>query len=142
MEAICADNGYDGRYRLMARAQDAIGWQRFMEGMVCSEIRVIQMTHTALSGSRINAEMGSVELITKLLEVTQGQWLYRNVQVHNKVAGMLVTLRKEEIQMEIEEQQAQGTAGLLGEDCHLEECNLGDLKDTLGIKETYWLLAW
>jgi hypothetical protein len=44
--------------------------------------------------------------------------------------------------MEIEEQQAcLGTAGLLDEDCHLGECNLGDLEDTLGIKETYWLLA-
>jgi hypothetical protein len=26
MEAICTDNGYDGWYRLTARAQDAIGW--------------------------------------------------------------------------------------------------------------------
>jgi len=43
--------------------------------------------------------------------------------------------------MEIEEQQALGMAGLLDEDCHLGECNLGDLKDTLGMKETYWLLA-
>ena len=43
--------------------------------------------------------------------------------------------------MEIEEQQALGSEGLMDEDCHLGECNLGDLKDTLGIKETYWLLA-
>ncbi len=32
-------------------------------------------------------------------------------------------------------------AGLLDEDCHLGECNLEGLKDTWGIKETYWLLA-
>ena len=43
--------------------------------------------------------------------------------------------------METEEQQALGTKGLLDEDCHLGECNLGDLEDTSGIKETYWLLA-
>jgi hypothetical protein len=43
--------------------------------------------------------------------------------------------------MEIEEQQAMGTTGLLDEDCHLGECNLGDLEDTSGIKETHWLLA-
>jgi hypothetical protein len=29
---------------------------------------------------------------------------------------------------------------MLDEDCYLRECNLGDLEDTLGIKETYWLL--
>jgi hypothetical protein len=125
----------------MARAQDAIGWWQFMEGMVCNEIRIIQMPHAALSGSRLNAEKWMVELITKLLKVTHGQWLYRNVQVHDKVAGMLAMLRKEKIQMEIEEQQALGTAVLLDEDSHLGECNLGDLEDTSGIKETYWLLA-
>jgi hypothetical protein len=61
--------------------------------------------------------------------------------VHDRVAGTLATLRKEEIQMEIEEQQALGSDGLLDEDCHLGECNLGDLEDTSGITETYWLLA-
>jgi hypothetical protein len=58
-----------------------------------------------------------------------------------KVAGTLATLRKEEIQMEIEEQQALGTSGLLDVDCHLGACNLGDLKAISGIKGTYWLLA-
>ncbi len=130
MAEICLDHGYDGRYQGMARAQDAIGWRRFMEGMICKEIRVIQKTYTAFSGSRTSAEKWVGELITKLLEVTQGQWLYHNIQVHNKVLGTLATLRKEEIQMEIEEQQVLGSEGLLDEDCHLGECNLGDLEDT------------
>jgi hypothetical protein len=125
----------------MARAQDTIGWRRFTEGMICKEIRVIQKTYTALSGSRTSAEKWTEELITKLLEVTYGQWLYPNIQVHDKVSGTLATLRKEEIQKEIEEQQALEPDGLLDEDCHLGECNLGDLKYTSGITETYWLLA-
>ena len=70
-------------------------------------------------------------LVTKLLlEVTHGQWLYRNIQVHDKISGTLVTLRKEELQLEIERQQELGTTGLLNEDCYLVECNLGDLKDS------------
>jgi hypothetical protein len=72
---------------------------------------------------------------------THGQWLYSIIQVHDKVAGTLATLRKEEIQMEIEKQQALGLEGILDEDCHLGQCNLWDLGDTLGIKETYWHLA-
>jgi hypothetical protein len=32
-------------------------------------------------------------------------------------------------------------AGLLDKDCHLTECNLGDLEDSSGAKETYLLLA-
>jgi hypothetical protein len=43
--------------------------------------------------------------------------------------------------MEIERQQELGTEGLLDDDCYLAECNLGDLEDTSGIRETYWLLA-
>ncbi len=43
--------------------------------------------------------------------------------------------------MEIEEQAEMGIEGLLDEDCHPGKCNLGDLEDTSGVKETYWLLA-
>ncbi len=82
-----------------------------------------------------------VELILKLLEVTHSQWLYCNIKVHDKVAGTLATLRKEEIQMEIKEQQALGLAGLMDEDCHLGEWNLQDLDDTSGVREICLLLA-
>ena len=43
--------------------------------------------------------------------------------------------------MEIERQQELGEEGLLEEDCYLADCNLGDLEETSGILETYWLLA-
>ncbi len=52
-----------------------------------------------------------------------------------------MTLQNEELQLEIERQQELGTTWLLDEDCHLAECNLGDLEDSSGAKETYWLLA-
>jgi len=43
--------------------------------------------------------------------------------------------------MEIERQRELGTEGLLDKDCYLAECNLGNLEETSGVKETYWLLA-
>ena len=64
-----------------------------------------------------------------------------NVQVHDRITDTLATQRKEELQMEIERQRELGTEGLLEEDCYLTECNLGDLEETSGMKETYWLLA-
>ena len=42
MEEICEENNYNQRYRVMARAQNEIGWRRFMEGMICKEIGWIQ----------------------------------------------------------------------------------------------------
>ncbi len=50
MEEICIENGYDKRCKAMARGQDSIGWQRFMEGMMCNKIRAIQCTHTNVTG--------------------------------------------------------------------------------------------
>ena len=112
-----------------------------MEGMVCKEIRAIQRTHSPVTGLQCNTERWGRELITHLLEVTHGQWLYCNVQVHDKITGTLATQREEELHMERERQQELKTKGLLDDDCYLAECNLGDLEDTSGIRETYWLLA-
>ncbi len=141
MEEICEDNGYDEQYRSMARAQVAIGWRRFMEGMVCKEMRTIQQAHCTVAGQQKDTEEWGRELVIRLLEVTHGQWLYRNVQVQDRITGTIATQRKEELQMEIERQQELGKEGLLEEDSFLADCNLGDLEDTSGIKETYWLLA-
>jgi hypothetical protein len=55
MEEICDKNNYGQRYREMARAQDAIGWRRFMEEMICKEIGRIQRTHAGLQASRLSA---------------------------------------------------------------------------------------
>ena len=96
-----------------------------MEGMVCKEIRAIQLMHSSVTGLRCNTECWERELVTRLLEVTHGQWLYHNVQVHDRIMGTLTTQQKEELQMEIERQQELGTEGLLGDDCYLAECNLG-----------------
>ena len=67
-------------------------------------------------------------LITKLLEATHGQWLYSNIQVHNKVTGLAATMHKEEIQQQIEAQQAIGYDGFMEEDAFTGECNLNTSK--------------
>ncbi len=101
-----------------------------MEGMVCTKMRQIQQSHSSFAGQRNDTEHWGKELVIHLMEVTHGQWLYRNVQVHDRITGMLATQQKEELQMEIERQQELGTEGLLDDDCYLAECNLGDLEDT------------
>ncbi len=70
MEETCIENGYDERYKALARAQDSIGWRLFMEGMVCKEIRAIQSTHARVTGLKCNTERWGRELVKCLLEVT------------------------------------------------------------------------
>ena len=137
MEEICLPE----IYRLFAKSQDKIGWRRFMEGMISKEIGPIQWRYLTATGSTLSLEKWTIGLITRLLEVTHGQWLYRNVQVHDDVAGVNATLRKEEIVAEIEKQQDMGEGDLLPEDRYLLEINLDDMETTSGEKQEYWLLA-
>ncbi len=80
---------------------DAIGWRLFMEGMVSKEAIPIQSSFVTLTGSPRQAHTWIKGLVVKLLEVTHGQWLYRNVHVHDNVSGLHATQRKEELQQAI-----------------------------------------
>ena len=103
-------------FQALGCSQDKIGWRRFLEGMV--------------SG-----------LITRLLEITHGQWLHRSFVIHDPLSGIIATRKKEELILEIECQWELGDAGLLEEDKYLAEVNLGDIENTLGERLHYWLLA-
>jgi hypothetical protein len=58
--------------------------------------------------------------------------MYQNIQIHGAVIGIQLTLHKEAIQRQIEEQIELGNAGLLEEDHWMMEVNLGDLENTSG----------
>ncbi len=109
--------------------------------MISKEITRIQQQHYALSGSRMSLERSSSGLITRLLEITHGQWVYRNFIVHDPVLGTIATARKEEFLREIERQRELGDAGLLEEDKYLAEVHLEGLEDASGERQHYWLQA-
>ena len=108
-----------------------------MEGMICKEARQLQEEYRIACGSWTTGIRWTEGLITKLLEATHGQWLYRNIQVHDKIAGLAAMAHKEEIQQQIEAQQAIGYNGFMEEDAFLGECNLNNLKTTSGVEEQY-----
>jgi hypothetical protein len=112
-----------------------------MEGMISRGVVEIQRDYLQLSGVRWKLDRWATGLIIKLLEVTHGQWLYRNVVVHDKVAGNLAVTRKEGIRSEIEDQLSKGEEGLLDEHKFLLEVNLDNSDGTDGDSQEYWLLA-
>jgi hypothetical protein len=111
-----------------------------MEGMISKEIIPIQEDYVKMGGSMMSIDKWTQGLVTKLLEVTHGQWLYRNVHVHDATAGIEATARKEEIQRFIEDQIELGEKGLGAQDHHLLEVNLEDLEMTTGDEQHLWLL--
>ena len=138
MEDITRDMGPG--FREMGRSQDKIGWQRFMEGMISKEMIPIQADHVEMGACKLTLEAWSQGLVIKLLEATHGQWLYRNVHVHDDIAGVAANARKEEIQQFIEDQLELGEEGLDEKDHYLLEVNLEDLEFTSGEEQHYWLL--
>ncbi len=101
----------------------------------------IQAGFFALRGTLWKLEKSATRLVTRHLEVTHGQWLYRNVLVHDRTNGLLVMTRKEDIAARNEEQLFLGHDDLLEEDQYLLEVNLGDLHKSTGERQEYWLLA-
>lgn len=138
MEQLSFDEGPG--YREMGRSQDEIGWQRFLEGIVSKEIVSIQRDNVEAGGCILSIDAWTQGLVIKLLEITHGQWLYRNMQVHDTVAGIKATERKEEIQQYIEDQMEIGEEGLDEKDHFLLEINLNDLESSSGEDQHYWLL--
>jgi len=112
MENLCLEHGYDERYVKMAKAQDSIGWRRFMEGMVSKEMWNIQRTHASVSGMRHNTERWGVELVTRLLEVMHDRWLYHNVQVPTTESlGPLLCREKKNFRWRLNDSEGWGRKG-------------------------------
>ncbi len=112
-----------------------------MEGIILKEVVQIQSNMEDCGRCQLLVESWSAGLVTKLLEVTHGQWLYQNVHVQDVVQGEKVINRKEMICRELETQLELGEEGLEEEDHYLLEINLDDLDNSTWEDQTYWLLA-
>ena len=125
----------------MAADQDTIGWRRFMEGMVSKRLVCLQAHYRSHTGKGTAVMAWAQQLVIRLLEVTHGQWIYRNIQVHDEYQGTLRTQEKEVMQREIEEEMGLGFEGVLDIDRSLATVTLEDLESGGGDRQEYWLLA-
>ena len=69
-----------------------------------AEILRIQSDFVDFGRCTLSLDIWAKGLAMKLLEITHGQWLYRNIQVHDAVSGLEAVERKEELQRDIEHQ--------------------------------------
>jgi hypothetical protein len=67
-----------------AISQDKIGWDNFIMGMVSTRLLTIQDSYLWVRGSNCLVEKWATGLITQLLQVAHGQWIYRCVLVHDQ----------------------------------------------------------
>ena len=142
MENICCEHSLPAVFLPFARDQDEIGWRRFMEGMIARSIEDVLNSAEGLTvESSLTVEKWTSTLVQKLMEMSHGLWIYRNLMIHDGMSGVLATSRKENLQEAIEHQLELGDEGLREEDKWMMEVNLGDLSEGTGERECYWLLA-
>ena len=96
MDHIVCDKG--SRFYKLGQSMDKIGWRRYMEGMISSEAMAIQAECVDLGRCSLSLDNWAKGLAIKLLEVTHGKWLYRNIILHDTVSGLKTAERKEELQ--------------------------------------------
>jgi len=122
--------------REYASAQDIIGWDNFVMGMVSHKLLPIKSAHFH------TAEHDKIAgLITQLLQVTHTQWIYRCMLVHDRTTGVLISAHKANLLKEINHQLSLGPDDLTEEDRFLLECNFDDITSTSGEAQGYWLLG-
>jgi hypothetical protein len=129
------------QYAAFIQSQDTINWSRMMEGMVSKELLALDPFDVISPSCKISQVEWVHTLIRKLLEATHGVWIYRNITMHDKIAGLVATKEKEQLIQEIEKQIELGGEGLAEQDKWMIEIDPLSLVASSGVRESYWLLA-
>ena len=74
-----------------------------MLGMIGNLLRPFQRDHLITSASMLTPDDWTKQFITKLLHITHGQWIYRNVSRHHSKHGLLKDLERQSLLREIEQ---------------------------------------
>ena len=112
-----------------------------MEGMISRDLCDTQEDQYMAPRDRLSCKNWKQTLVIKLLEVTHGQWLYRNVHVHDSISGKHALEQKEKLRHALLDQLDLGDEELDEQDKYLLEINLGDLDTSTGDDQEYWLLV-
>ena len=125
------------KYHAFGVSQDKIGWRRFMEGMISRDLCDTKEDQYMASRGRLSWKNWKQTLVKKLLEVMHGQWLYRNVHVHDSISGKHALERKEKLRHALLDQLDLGDEELDKQVKYLLETNLGDLDTSTGDDQEY-----
>ena len=73
----------------LARSQDLIEWKNFIEGRISKSFYEIQSCYLADAQSYMNGHDWTQKFISKILQITHSQWIYKNISFHDEEMGYL-----------------------------------------------------
>lgn len=123
----------------LALSQDMIGWREFMEGRISVEFYKVQELHFAGVSSYMTAAQWASALVSKLLHITQSQWIFRNFMLHNKTHGYLRMTRQLDLLMEIERLMEVSPDAIPADRQYLLEFDLQEILSMDFDTQEYWV---
>ncbi len=129
------------KMRVLVESQDKIGWQNFMEGYISAQFYNIQRFHLSMSGGYLKGLDWTKQFISKNLQITHSQWIYRNISLHDKQQGYLQHKRSEDLLQEISELSELSPDKVPEGSRYLLEVNFTELASSHPKTQCYWALA-
>lgn len=128
-------------FQLVARSQDLIPWRSFMEGKVATALFRLQEHYLTVSPSRLTIASWARQFLSRLLQITHAQWVFRNVTLHDTATGYLVERKREEILCEIDTLAHTDPADIPESRRYLLEIDFTALHRSPIDTQSYWLLS-
>jgi hypothetical protein len=89
------------KMQALAESQDKIRWRNFTEGYISCHFYNIQRFYLLMSSSYLNGSNWTKMFISKILQITHSQWMYRNISLHNKKHGYFRNKQLEDLLQDI-----------------------------------------
>ena len=127
--------------QVLANSQDKIGWRRFTEGYLSVQFHARQDFHLKMTSNKMNSADWTKQLISKILQITHSQWIFRNISLHDKTNGYLHMKSTEELSNEIHRLAELEPDDVPTESRFLLEVNMGELTNSHIENQAYWVTA-
>ena len=123
----------------IATAQDILGWDSFVEGRITTNF--LTAVKPALTGRRrrLKPKRWCQQFISKLLQITHKQWLYRNSDVHYKKLEGMTARRHEDIIAQMQDLMWTDPHELLDQHRSLLEADFEALGDGTSGDRLQWI---
>ncbi len=120
---------------------DMIGWTDLFHGRIPLSLTKFQQAYCASFNSRMTGTDWAKALVTKLLNISHGQWMYRNFSLHNKTKGHLRLTKQAEVLSEIATLATSRPEDIPPESRFLLEVEVITLDKQSLARQEYWISA-
>jgi hypothetical protein len=125
----------------LAEEQDLIGWDHFMEGKLSSRFREIQLDFLLSSPSMMTSFDWTAQFISRLLHLTHGQRIYRNISRHHHIYGLLKSTERRALLRKIDQFMRVDPEEVPEESRFLLEIDFQQIRHEQTEKQSYWVHA-